>query len=185
MIINLVVSTVVSGILFARFPTVECISKGRCFLLGHHSCTKSGGKSRFSLLFLSDIRRKLYTVGTHSTIKNEQKECQILQSRLLTFALSYWFCSSIRILRECSFGTGIASHLTWVRLKSPLWTVMTSWKEKYSGDLNTNHVLLQMAKCCWMSDRILNSFVRISNGLNCQTMCIKLGRNIWFIKKLY
>ena len=27
-----VVSTVISGILFARFPTVECISKGESFL---------------------------------------------------------------------------------------------------------------------------------------------------------
>ena len=38
--IHLVVSTVVSGIPFARFPTVECVCKGYSFLLWHHSCSK-------------------------------------------------------------------------------------------------------------------------------------------------
>ena len=34
---------------------------------------------------VNDIRGKLYMVGTYSNVeKNEQKECQILQSRLLT-----------------------------------------------------------------------------------------------------
>ena len=76
-----VVSTIVSGIIFARFPTVECITNGAngcSFLLWCHSCSKkvpvdkSGGKGRFSLSFLSsrvnDIRRKLYMVGTYSTV---------------------------------------------------------------------------------------------------------------------
>ena len=35
-----VVSTVVSVILFARFPTVECISKVCSFLLWRHNCSK-------------------------------------------------------------------------------------------------------------------------------------------------
>ena len=35
-----VVSTVAPGILFARFPTVECINKGCSFLLWRISCTK-------------------------------------------------------------------------------------------------------------------------------------------------
>ena len=41
------------------------------------TCTKSGGKSRFSLPFLSstvnDSRRKLYMVGTHSTVEKRAK----------------------------------------------------------------------------------------------------------------
>ena len=40
-------------------------------------CTKSGGKIRFSLSFLSprvnDIRRKLYMVGTYSTAEKLAK----------------------------------------------------------------------------------------------------------------
>ena len=46
---------------------------------------KSGGKSQFSLSFLSptvnDLRRKLYTVGIHSIVEKRAK--RILQSRLL------------------------------------------------------------------------------------------------------
>ena len=57
---NIVVSTVVSGILFARFPTV-----------------KSGGKSHFLfhffLLQFNDVRRKLYTVRIHSTVGKRSK----------------------------------------------------------------------------------------------------------------
>ena len=41
------------------------------------TCTKSGGKSPFSLPFLSstvnDSRRKLYMVGTHSTVEKRAK----------------------------------------------------------------------------------------------------------------
>ena len=52
--------------------------------------TKSSGKSQFSRSFLSstvnDIRRKLlYGRNTLDCRKNEQKECQILQSRLLSW----------------------------------------------------------------------------------------------------
>ena len=40
-------------------------------------CTKSGGKSRFPLSFLSptvnDIRRKPYMVGTYSTVEKQAK----------------------------------------------------------------------------------------------------------------
>ena len=59
-------------------------------------CIKSGGKSRFSLSFLdsivNDITRKLYTVGIHLTIENEQKERQILQSRLLMHLFNKHIC---------------------------------------------------------------------------------------------
>ena len=39
-VFRLVVSTVLSGILFARFSPVKCISKGCSFLLWRHSCLK-------------------------------------------------------------------------------------------------------------------------------------------------
>ena len=54
---------------------------------------KSGGKSWFSLSFLystvNDVRRKLYTVGIHATVGKRAKECQILQSRLLSFNMGF------------------------------------------------------------------------------------------------
>ena len=47
------------------------------------------GVGLFSLSFpsptVNDIRRKLYMVRTYSTVENEQKECQMLQSRPLHF----------------------------------------------------------------------------------------------------
>ena len=84
--ITIIVSTVVSGILFARFPTVKCISKGCSFHIHwqQHNmsrscdlCIKSGRKSQFSLSFCAssgnDVRRKLYTVGIHSTVEKRSK----------------------------------------------------------------------------------------------------------------
>ena len=60
---NQVVLTVVSSILFVRFPTVQCLCWRRLHNVLETKCTKSSGKSRFSLSFLSstvnDIRRKL------------------------------------------------------------------------------------------------------------------------------
>ena len=50
--------------------------------------TKSGGKSHFSLSFLSstvnDIRRQIIWSEHTQLYQNDQKECQILQSSLLT-----------------------------------------------------------------------------------------------------
>ena len=94
---KVVVSTVVSGILFAHFPTVVCVCKGCSFLLWRHSCSKKVPVEKesflplfhqynavravervdFSLSFLSstvsDIRKKLYMVGTYSTVKKRAK----------------------------------------------------------------------------------------------------------------
>ena len=43
-------------------------------------CIKSGGKSQLSLSFLAsivnDVRRKLYAVGTHSTVEKRAKRMQ-------------------------------------------------------------------------------------------------------------
>ena len=37
---SVVVSTVASAVLFARFPTVDCITKVSSFLQRRHSCSK-------------------------------------------------------------------------------------------------------------------------------------------------
>ena len=43
--LSLVVSTVVSDILFARFSTVKCITKVSGFLLWRHSCSEKNGRN--------------------------------------------------------------------------------------------------------------------------------------------
>ena len=59
----------------------SCLEKCVCWRRQHNvlerKCTKSGGKSQYSLSFLSssvnDVRRKVYTVGTHSTVGKRAK----------------------------------------------------------------------------------------------------------------
>ena len=59
----------------------SCLEKCVCWRRQHNvlerKCTKSGGKSQYSLSFLSstdnDVRRKVYTVGTHLTVGKRAK----------------------------------------------------------------------------------------------------------------
>ena len=70
-----VVSTVVSGILFACFSTVDCINTACSFLLWRHSCSKKFQLSRkvhflrVGLLLSSHSFTKIYIVGIHSILK--------------------------------------------------------------------------------------------------------------------
>ena len=92
-----VVSTVVSGILFACFVTVECISKGCSLLLWPHSCSKKVPVGKESELSRGGAIT-LYGWNILNCRKNEQKEWQILQLRLLNMfhihSHNFQYCGS-------------------------------------------------------------------------------------------
>ena len=55
-------------------------------------CIKSGGKSRISLSFFAssgnDVRRKLYTVGIHSTV---EKRAKVMPDTTVDTTLSIYY----------------------------------------------------------------------------------------------